>query len=391
MSSSRHYSLPIFPYIFTLITTILCFYLEAEFLYIPVVITSFVWAWSHYVVFKRFKDDQLNNDSSSINQTHILNLKDDLYKGIQTVLKNHDGQSLKIKQHINDSVDVLTASFTGISNKSDQQRAKLLEIVELVHGDNKKSDDSMCLKAFTSDLMTIIDQYVGLLVQVSEKSISAVHKIQDMSSHFEQSFTLLGQIRGIADQTNLLALNAAIEAARAGDAGRGFAVVADEVRALSHSSNILNDKIFETSENTKSAIQDVSYIVGDIASLDMNMAINAKTKVDAMLLHLETNNEKIESAMSEVSLQTNELKMDVGKAVQTLQFADLVTNDIKFGLEANQQLLIKIKTLLNLDDKTNIEDLKITLQELKEINFLKNERSKSHKISNDSESDISLF
>ena len=76
----------------------------------------------------------------------------------------------------------------------------------------------------------IIRQFVDTLITVSEKSISAVHSIHDMSDKLNTVFKLLAQVRGLSEQTNLLALNAAIEAARAGDAGRGFAVVAQEVR-----------------------------------------------------------------------------------------------------------------------------------------------------------------
>tara|TARA_R110002072_G_scaffold24747_3_gene83701 strand:+ start:43269 stop:44321 length:1053 start_codon:yes stop_codon:yes gene_type:complete len=349
-----------------------------------------VWAWNNYALFKKYST---YSDKSvvELDQEDISQFKEEVYQCISGLLKTNNEQAIKIKKQTNESVEALTTSFTGISNKSDSQRSTLLDIVNLVHGNNsgssKGADNEMCLKEFASDLMAIIDQYVGLLVQVSEKSISAVHKIQDMSSYFEQTFSLLGQIRGIADQTNLLALNAAIEAARAGDAGRGFAVVADEVRTLSHNSNILNDKIFETSENTKVAIQDVSNVVADIASLDMNMAINAKTKVDAMLLHLETNNEKIESAMDEASKQTNDLKSDVANAVRTLQFADLISHDIKNTMNINQQLLDRLQSLKQADNYLAVSSISELLREIK-FEKVAVERDINGKAE---QSDVSLF
>lgn len=368
MSSKSLYRPPILPYLLTLITTILCFYVETQLLFIPIVITGIVWAWNNYSTFKQHAHNN-DNTKSEINQKDIELFKKEVFGCIHTLLSINNDQAIKVKNKINESVDALSTSFTGISTKSDSQRSKLVDIVELVHGNSLDGDDDqqndMCVKEFTKDLMEIIDQYVSLLVQVSEKSISAVHKIQDMSSHFEQTFSLLGQIRGIADQTNLLALNAAIEAARAGEAGRGFAVVADEVRTLSHNSNMLNDRIFETSENTKTAIQGVSNIVGDIASLDMNMAINAKTKVDAMLLHLETNNERIEAAMEDVSMETNDLKSDVAGAVRTLQFADLISHDIKNTINQSQDLIERLKGLNQSDQLTNLVLLSNALRDLK--------------------------
>ena len=389
MSLKSHYRPPLTPYLLTLITTLLCFYIETELLFIPVVITGMFWAWNNYSLYKNYSSDTDIN-SSELNQKEISLFKEEVFQCISSVLKTNNEQSIKIKKQINESVDSLTTSFTSIANKSDNQRAKLVEIVEIVHGNNSSSSETnydMCLKEFTGDLMEIIDQYVSLLVQVSEKSVSAVHKIHDMSSHFEQTFSLLGQIRGIADQTNLLALNAAIEAARAGDAGRGFAVVADEVRTLSHNSNMLNDKIFETSENTKTAIQDVSNIVGDIASLDMSMAINAKSKVDAMLLHLETNNEKIESAMEDVSKQTSDLKSDVASAVQVLQFADLISNEIKSTMSLSQDMLNTLQSLKQGDKYNTLSSMSELLRELKRLKLGMSQSIKTKAV----ESDISLF
>ncbi|WP_267892448.1 methyl-accepting chemotaxis protein [Ketobacter alkanivorans] len=171
-------------------------------------------------------------------------------------------------------------------------------------------------------------QYVSLLIDVSEKSVQAVHHIGDMVSELDQMFSLLADIRTIAEQTNLLALNAAIEAARAGEAGRGFAVVADEVRKLSQDTNRLSDQIRNRGEVTKSTVTMVREIVGAIASLDLNDAINAKGHVDNMLQGLEETNQHISSTMDQLNSLNVDVNRHVSTAVQAMQFEDIITQII---------------------------------------------------------------
>lgn len=248
-----------------------------------------------------------------------------------------------LEQAVRASSRELASSFSGLGDKSNQTNTLIQDIMQLVTGSKAGSDSSstqmestVTVEKFAGEVSETLSHYVELLVDVSEKSIRAVHHIGDMVKELDQMFALLADIRTIAEQTNLLALNAAIEAARAGESGRGFAVVADEVRRLSKSTDTLSGQIRHRAETAKSTVTEVRDIVGAIASLDLNHAINAKGHVDEMLHGLEELNRTISSTMDRLNALNGAANQDVNTAVRALQFEDFATQilgEISTGLQ----------------------------------------------------------
>jgi methyl-accepting chemotaxis protein len=221
----------------------------------------------------------------------------------------------------------LHASFQALSTSANAEK-DLLQLVSshLSHGvSSGEEKKNVSLGHFANEMGRILDDYVDLFLDVSNKSIQAVHKIQDMVKHLDGMFGLINEIRGIADQTNLLALNAAIEAARAGDAGRGFAVVADEVRKLSKDSNALNEEIKQKAQKAKETVTQVESVVGEIASMDMNLAINAKGHLDSMLSELEKMNSVVSDGVAKGSEIGEAIQQEVFRAFAALQSADQIS------------------------------------------------------------------
>jgi len=254
--------------------------------------------------------------------------------------------SLNIHRAVDDSVGSLASSFHGLSARGQEQQQVMHRLIDEISGGATDGEESgVTIAQFAQEVAAILDDYVALFVDVSDKSVSAVHNIQDMVKHFDGMFLLISDIRGIADQTNLLALNAAIEAARAGEAGRGFAVVADEVRKLSQSSGKLNDQIREKAEIAKSTITRVEKVVGEIASLDMNIAIDAKGHLDGMLQQLESVNQEVSRGVEQMANASERTQADVSSAVTALQFADIVGQEVsrlKDQLAALQAVFVSL-------------------------------------------------
>ncbi len=235
----------------------------------------------------------------------------------------------RIRDLIQDSTLLLQQSFSNVVCKTNDQSRMARGFVEGL-GQNQEvegsdNEDSFNFKDFVQHVDSILQGYVDLLVEISDKSISSIHKINDMTSHMESMFSILDDVQKLAEQTNLLALNAAIEAARAGEVGRGFAVVADEVRSLSVTSANLNQEVRVKIESTKSSMADVNKEVGSIASLDINSAIEGRLNIDSMLLKIEAFNRETELMLGNLTGATGEIETEINNSIRALQFEDIIS------------------------------------------------------------------
>jgi methyl-accepting chemotaxis protein len=265
---------------------------------------------------------------------------------------------------ISDANEKLQQSFSGLTDNSERQNNLTLEVISQlrVEGTTDLKFDS-----FANETAQVLSDYVNLTVTVSDKSIEAAHKMQDMVDQMDMMFNLLGDVRYLADQTGLLALNASIEAARAGEYGRGFAVVANEVRELAKKSGSLNEEIHKHVSLSKSTLNETNEIVGIIASLDMHEALKAKENLDAMISDLDQVNKFVTNSLSTSSDITKAIQSDVVKAVTALQYDDIATQLIaylKSNLISVDEGITLIKSTMDKDDlETILNNIKIRLQQ----------------------------
>jgi len=330
--------------------------------------------------------------------THLMGAAEikDAFRDNERGYENITKAIHSLDKSIRESTSSLSASFSGLGDKSNRTNSLINDVLALVTGHTKSNhnEESVTVEKFASEVNEILGQYVDLLVDVSEKSIRAVHHIGDMVEELDQMFALLADIRTIAEQTNLLALNAAIEAARAGDSGRGFAVVADEVRKLSKNTDSLSDQIRNRAQRAKTTVTEVRGIVGDIASLDLNNAINARGHVDTMLHGLEEMNNTIHSTMDKLNSLNAAVNHDVNVAVRALQFEDFATqviSEISASLERLDSVNVALDNVCSVakvtpQDLARIESVRQILKVQPKQSIVRETAN-----SNNSEGEIDLF
>ncbi len=289
-----------------------------------IMLTIGLWGGSFY----RYQRNNITETENSLNTTDSQTLETlciATTNQLQTSINHNLNPAIEsldqITSIINDGSSLLQSSFINLAGKSDQQLGLLNEMfIHLRGGDLEK--DGLAFDHIARDIKVILNSYVDLMVEISDKSITAAHKIQDMVNEMDLVFDLLSQVHKLTDQTNLLALNAAIEAARAGEVGRGFSIVADEVRNLSNSSQKLNNRIRNQTSSAKSLLADSSRIIGEIASLDMNIALSAKGNMDEMLQKLMEVNQCISSTIDDTTIVAKDIQNDVSQAIIAIQFED---------------------------------------------------------------------
>jgi len=291
-----------------------------------IVTISILWSITLVKVCKKYSkiasvEESENTERRLNDETKRLFIS--LIERFDYIISDHLGSLGQVKNIISDAAKKLNKSFQGLTHSVESNSDLTKRIIDKIRVSDDQTSSELIFDKYATDTSKILNDFINLVVNVSDKGISAAYTTNDMGTQFDSMYMLLGEIKYLSEQTDILALNSFIEAARAGEHGRGFAVLAKEVRSLAVRSNNLNNKIQGHMSLSKSSLQSTNEIVGEIASLDMNSSIEAKAAMGSMLVELSSISKFVADTLMITNKNTEILKSDVSLAITAMQFEDI--------------------------------------------------------------------
>jgi methyl-accepting chemotaxis protein len=259
-----------------------------------------------------------------------------------------EGAVGEIVETVSSASTELEASANTLTSTAERAQ----ELTTMVAAASEEASTNVQSVASATEEMTSSVNEISRQVQDSARmageAVDQARKTNDRVSELSKAAARIGDvvelINTIAGQTNLLALNATIEAARAGEAGRGFAVVASEVKALA--------------EQTAKATGEIGQQISGIQAATQE-SVNAIKEISGTIEKLSEISSTIAAAVEEQGAATQEISRNVQQAAQGTQQVSSHITDVQRGASetgsASSQVLSAAKSLSSDSNRLKLE------------------------------------
>lgn len=270
------------------------------------------------------------------------------------------------EEAVGEIVDTVSSASTELEASAGtltSSASRAQELTTLVAAASEEASTNVQSVASATEEMSSsvneISRQVAESASIAQEAVAQARKTNERVGELVKAAARIGDvvelINTIAGQTNLLALNATIEAARAGEAGRGFAVVASEVKALAEQTARATGEISQqiagiqaATQESVGAIQEIGNTIGRMSEIsstiasaveeqgaatreisrNVQQAAQGTTQVSYNITDVQRGATETGSASSQVlsaaqslSSESNRLKLEVGKFLNTVRAA----------------------------------------------------------------------